>query len=373
LEERAFQSQKMEIVGTLAGGIAHEFNNLLMGIQGNASLMLLDMETSHPHYRKLHNIERHVARGGELTQQLLGFAGEGKYEITRTDLNDVVSKTSDIFGRARKGIRIQRQVEKELWPLEADQRQMEQMLLNLFINAWEAMRGGGDLSIETRNVMVGEEQAMTHGVSAGKYVLLTVSDSGPGIDEKIKGKIFEPFFTTKEIGKGVGLGLAAVYGIVKNHGGFINVISGNGHGATFQIYLPSLEAAQVESPVQKGKGTVLLVDDEEMIIDLGKAMLEAMGYTVLWAMNSKDALETYRRSTAEIDMVILDAGMGDRDSGQTYDELKKLNPQVKVLLSSGYEIDGRATQILTKGCKGFIQKPFQMKELSRKIRFVLGG
>ncbi|MEW6669645.1 MAG: ATP-binding protein [Thermodesulfobacteriota bacterium] len=246
LEERAFQSQKMEMVGTLAGGIAHEFNNLLMGIQGNASLMLLDMETSHPHYRKLRNIERHVTRGGELTQQLLGFAGEGKYEISRTDLNDVVSKTSDVFGRARKGIRIQRTMEKDLWPLAVDQRQMGQMLLNLFINAWEAMPGGGDLSIETRNVVLGEEQAAAHGVRPGRYVMLRVSDTGPGIDEKIRAKIFEPFFTTKEIGKGVGLGLAAVYGIVKNHGGFINVISENGHGATFQIYLPSSETSQGE-------------------------------------------------------------------------------------------------------------------------------
>lgn len=263
LEEQAFQSQKMETVSTLAGGIAHEFNNLLMGVQGNASLMLLDTETSHPHYRKLHNIERHVEKGGELTQQLLGFAGQGKYEITRTDLNEVISRTSNVFGRARKEIRIQRTEEKRLWTVEVDPRQMEQMLLNIFINAWEAMPGGGEISIETRNVMVGQEQAMTHGVSPGKYVMLIVSDNGPGMDEEIRGKIFEPFFTTKEIGKGVGLGLAAVYGIVKNHGGFINVISEKGHGAAFQIFLPSSKDAQVESPVLKGKETVLFEGDEE--------------------------------------------------------------------------------------------------------------
>jgi signal transduction histidine kinase len=267
LEEQAFQSQKMETVSTLAGGIAHEFNNLLMGVQGNASLMLLDMENSHPHYRKLQNIERHVSRGGELTQQLLGFAGEGKYELTDTDLNDVVRRTSQVFARARRDIRIRRTEERNLWPVEVDRRQMEQMLLNLFINAWEAMPGGGEITVETRNAVVGQERAVTHAVSPGNYAVLIVSDMGPGIDEAIREKIFEPFFTTKEIGRGVGLGLAAVYGIVRNHGGFIEVVSQKGHGASFQIHLPCGESSRVALPPRETKETVLLVDDEETIIE----------------------------------------------------------------------------------------------------------
>ena len=376
LETQFQQAQKMEATGTLAGGIAHDFNNLLMAIQGNASLMLLKKDPGHRDYPRLKNIEQYVQSGAELTKQLLGFARGGKYEVKPTDLNELIKKNSEMFGRTKKEIQIHLKYQEGLWTVEVDRGQIEQTLMNLYINAWQAMPGGGNLFIETENVELDRKSVMAYGVDPGKYVKISITDTGVGMDKKTLERIFDPFFTTKEMGKRSGLGLASAYGIIKNHGGIIDVRSKKGEETTFMIYLPASEKEvpreeELPEEVLEGEETILLVDDEEMIIDAGKEMLEEMGYTVLAAENGMEAIDTYREKDDEIDMVILDMIMPEMGGGETYDRLREADAEIKVLLSSGYSIDGEATEILERGCNGFIQKPFDMKEISRKIREVL--
>jgi PAS domain S-box-containing protein len=376
LEARLRQAHKIEAIGTLAGGIAHDFNNLLMGIQGYASLILFDMNTNHPHYEKLKRIEDHVRSGAELTKQLLGFARGGRYEVAVADLNEIVEKTATMFGRTKKEITIQRKFEENLWTVEVDRGQIEQVFLNLYVNAWQAMPGGGDIYLETANVTINKGYMKPFYVKPGRYVKVSMTDTGIGMDEKTKERIFEPFFTTKEMGRGTGLGLASVYGIIKGHNGIINVYSEKGHGATFTVYLPASEKefvkeAQVSADVVKGDGTILLVDDEEMIVEVSRELLEVLGYRVHVAKNGKDAVEIYKEKQREIDVIILDMIMPGMGGGETFETLKSINPDVRVILSSGYSINGKAKEIMKRGCKSFIQKPFQMGDLSEKIRKVL--
>ncbi len=376
LEQQLQQARKMEAIGSLAGGIAHDFNNLLMGIQGNASLMLLHVNTSHPHYEKLKNIEKYVENGADLTKQLLGFARGGKYEVQPTDPNDLVKKSSDMFGRTKKEISIHPKYQEGIWTVEVDRGQIEQVLLNLYVNAWQAMPGGGELYLQTENVMLDEDDVKLYDVALGKYVKISLADTGVGMDETTQRRIFDPFFTTKEMGRGTGLGLASAYGIIQNHGGFINVYSEKGVGTTFNIYLPASEKEVMEDKivseeVLKGTETVLLVDDEEMITEAGGELLAEMGYRVLIARSGKEAIELYKKNREEIDLVILDMIMPVTGGGETYDRLKEANPDTKVLLSSGYSINGEASEILDRGCNGFIQKPFNVKKLSQKIREIL--
>jgi CheY-like chemotaxis protein len=248
--------------------------------------------------------------------------------------------------------------------------------MNLYINAWQAMPGGGNLFIETENVELDRKSVMAYGVDPGKYVKISITDTGVGMDKKTLERIFDPFFTTKEIGKGSGLGLASTYGIIKNHGGIIDVRSKKGEETTIMIYLPASEKEvpreeELPEEVLEGEETILLVDDEDMIMEAGKEMLEEMGYTVLAAESGMEAIDTYREKDDEIDMVILDMIMPEMSGGETYDRLREGDPDIKVLLSSGYSIDGEATEILERGCNGFIQKPFDMKEIFHKIREVL--
>ncbi len=375
MEKQIQQAQRLEAIGTLTGRIAHDFNNLLMGIQGNASLMLLDCDSTHPHYERLKNIERCVQSGAELTKQLLGFARGGKYEVRPTDINDLIKRSSDMFARTKKEIKVLSKYQKGIWIVNADQSQIEQVLLNLYVNAWQAMPGGGELYLETENVTL-ENYVKTYNMAPGRYVKVSVTDTGVGMDEATGQRIFEPFFTTKEMGRGTGLGLASAYGIIKNHGGIINVYSEEGEGTTFNIYLPASDKKVIEEKVQveealRGKETVLLVDDEDMIVDIGKEMLKGLGYEVLTAKGGKEALETYRENQNKIDVIILDMIMPKMGGGDVYDRLREINPEIKVLLSSGYSMNSEAKNILERGCNSFIQKPFNMKELSQKIREVL--
>jgi len=378
LEARLQQAQKMEAIGTLAGGIAHDFNNLLMAIQGNTSLMLMNTAHSDPRYEKLKAIEDQVIAGSGLTKQLLGFARVGKYELKPINLNEIVDRSSIMFGRTRKEILIHKKYEKALWAVEADTPQMEQILMNLYVNAWQAMPGGGHIYLETTNQAIGETDRRAFYMKAGRYVKISVADTGVGMDEKTKERIFEPFFTTKEMGRGTGLGLAMVYGIVKGHNGYINVYSEEGKGTVFNVYLPASgkEIMKEERPkevILKGRETILLVDDERAIVEVTKEILEELGYQVLFAVNGREALKIYQENKDIIDLVILDMIMPDMGGGETFDRLKEINPIVKVILSSGYSINGEASGIMARGCRGFIQKPASVAVLSQKVREVLGG
>lgn len=379
MEFQFHEAQKMEALGTLAGGIAHDFNNLLMTIQGNASLMLFDLDSSHPHYHRLRAIEEQVESGAQLSSQLLGYARRGGREVSVIDLNELLEETAGTFGRTKKQITIQKAFAPDLLPLALDRSQMEQVLLNLYINAADAMPNGGQLSITTRNSTSGElkdklfDSILTH---PDNYVVLTIADTGCGMDEATQQRIFEPFFTTKGKGKGTGLGLASAYGIIKSHNGFIEVLSSPGKGSTFTIYLPASSSDELKKPTKKETGeilkgdeTILLVDDEQMILDVGAQLLMAMGYSVFKADNGDDALDIYQRE--RIDLVVLDIVMPGMNGSEVFDRLRQISPEAKVLLSSGYSINDQASDILKRGCNGFIQKPFDLIALSRRIREIL--
>jgi len=376
LEAQLQHAQRMEAIGTLAGGIAHDFNNLLMAIQGNASLILSDIDESHPHFERIRNIENLIQSGARLTSQLLGYARKGRYEVRPIDLNRVVAETADTFGSARKDVTIHKKLATDLLAIEADRGQIVQVLLNLFINAADAMPYGGQLHIGTQNISHTRMRNKPYHAKKGNYVFLKIADTGTGMDKATLDRVFEPFFTTKAMGRGTGLGLASVYGTVKAHGGYIDVESTKNEGTTFSIYLPATEKRHEPdmTRIQQHTGgteTILLIDDEDMVLESGAMMLKRMGYKVLSAACGKASLDIYEARKGGIDMIILDMIMPDLGGGQTYDRLKKINPDVKVLLSSGYSIDGQAEEILKRGCNGFIQKPFTMEELSRKIREIL--
>jgi two-component system cell cycle sensor histidine kinase/response regulator CckA len=378
LEKQLQQAQKMEAVGTLAGGIAHDFNNLLMGIQGCISLISFEIDSKHSYFEYFNKIEDYIKNAASLTKQLLGFARSGKYEVKPTDVNEIVSKSSDMFGRTKKEITIHKKYQPDIWTVEVDQSQIEQVLLNLYVNAWQAMAGTGELYLQTENVILNDNDVKPYGVKPGRYVKISVKDTGAGIDETIQHRIFDPFFTTKEVSRGTGLGLASAYGIIKSHGGIINAYSRKGEGATFNIFLSASEKKIVKEKmiykeILKGTETVLLVDDEDMILDIGRDLLEKLGYEVLTVKSGIEAIEIYRTNQKKIDIVILDMVMPKMGGGDTYEKLKDINPDIKVLLSSGYSIDGQANGILSRGCDGFIQKPFDIKTLSFEIRKILNN
>jgi signal transduction histidine kinase/ActR/RegA family two-component response regulator/ligand-binding sensor protein len=376
LEAKLQRAQKLEAIGTLAGGIAHDFNNLLTGIQGNVSLMLMDIDFAHPYFERLKNIEKQVQGGARLTSRILGYARKGKYEVKPIDLNQLVKEVSDTLGSTRKEVKIHQELAEGLFAIEADQGQIEQVLLNLFINAADAMPYGGNLFLKTVNVTSEDMRGKLYEPKRGGYILLTVTDTGTGMDRNTIERIFDPFFTTKEMGRGTGLGLASAYGIIKAHSGYIDVESKKGHGTTFRIYLPASgkEVQKVVKTAEEyigGTETVLLVDDEAFILEVGRDLLEAMGYRVLIARDGKEGVAVYQKNRDEIDIVILDMVMPYMSGSEIYERLKEINPDIKVLLASGFSIDGEATEILDRGCNGFIQKPFRINELMEKIGEIL--
>ena len=380
LQAQLLQARKMEAIGTLAGGIAHNFNNILMGVQGRTSLMMMDKDSSDRDYEHLMAIEAGVKNAKELTRDLLGFARGGKYKVELANLNAIIEQENRMFGRTRKEIRIYGKLAKDLWGVEVDKGQIRQMLLNVYVNAWQAMPYGGDLYIRTENLMLDEKSNKPSTLKPGRYVKISVMDTGPGIDATILKRIFDPFFTTKDEVKGSGLGLASVYGIIQNHNGFIDVHSEMGKGTTFDIFLPASnkkipqkgpELKQYET--QNGEGTVLLVDDEAMVLTVAQKMLEKLGYQVFTAHKGEAAIALYEKKREEIDLVVLDMIMPGMGGGKVFDHLKEIDPDVRVLLSSGYSINGQAKEILDRGCRGFIQKPFSIEAFSLKVRKVLSG
>ena len=370
------QVQRMEALGTLAGGIAHDFNNLLMGIQGRISLIATDLENNRSHAEHIRAIEDHIHSATSLTKQLLGLARGGKYEVKPIDLNELLTGSADMFGRTRKELRIRIRTWKAPLVTDADKRQLEQVLLNLYVNAWQSMPEGGVLSLATSITHLDETVCEPHGIQSGDYAEVAITDTGAGMDEATLKRIFDPFFSTKDKSRGTGLGLASAYGIIKNHGGMIRVASQSGKGSTFTLYLPITDKqAYRENPrnegVVKGTETILLIDDEAMVLMVAHAMLEKLGYRVIDARNGHEAMDILAQQADDIDIVILDLILPGMDGGKIFDRIRELKPEIPVMLSSGYALDGQAAGIMAKGCNGFIQKPFNIAELSQQVRSVL--
>ena len=383
LEEQFYQSQKMESIGTLAGGIAHDFNNLLMGIQGNVSVMQLEVEAADPLQESIQSIARCVKSGSQLTNQLLAFARGGKYLVTPSNLNTIVNKTVEIFGRTKREVDLHPVFAKDIWPVEVDPSQIEQVLMNLYVNAWQAMPEGGHLHIELENVQLDEHYARVKpfNIRPGRFVKISVTDTGVGMSPETRKRIFEPFFSTKEKGMGTGLGLASAYGIIKNHNGFINCYSELGHGTTFNIYFPMCEETypaeegvkegDLVEGVPGGDETILFVDDDEEIINVGRKILSSLGYTVLVAAGGQAAVDLFVEKEGRIDLVILDYVMPGMGGREVFEALKAMQPDVNVLLSSGYSSTDQVAALIEKGCRGFIQKPYDTVKMSRTIRAIL--
>jgi signal transduction histidine kinase len=376
LEDQLRQSQKMEAIGTLAGGIAHNFNNLLMGIQGRSSLMLMDTTADHPFLEHLHGIEALVQEAAGLTKQLLGYARGGKYDPVPTDLNNLVAKNLRMFASTRKEIETTEDYADGLWRVEVDRSQLNQVLLNIFVNAWQAMPEGGQLSVTTANAELDARAAATCGVAPGRYAVVSVKDTGRGMSRTTLQRIFDPFFTTQHAGRGAGLGLASAYGIIRNHSGFIDVESDLGKGTRFSVFLPATDKAVISHNgirhrVIKGSETILLVDDEADILEIGRRLMVRLGYQVMTAGSGPEALAIYQAEHAAIDLVVLDMIMPQMGGGEVFDRMREMDPHANVLLASGYSLEGKADKIMARGCNGFIQKPFDISELSVKLRSLL--
>ncbi len=357
VEKQLIQAQKMESVGLLAGGVAHDFNNLLAGIMGYASLIVSQTNENSELRRYAETIEHSATRASELTQKLLAFARGGKYKIEVINLNEIVDEVAAFLSRTlEKNITLSKELAPDLFFVEADPSQMSQVLLNLCVNARDAMPSGGELLIKTFNTSLEEKiSSASDRNQPGRYVAITVADTGTGMDEDILPRIFDPFFSTKERGKGTGLGLSMVYGIVKNHGGYIDVESKPGVGTTFTVYLPATDIKtkivkeRKEVEVAGGSETILLIDDEQVVRDLGKAILEEKGYTVLLARDGEEGISAFQTHRDQIDLVLLDMIMPKKDGVEVYRALKRIDPDVKVVLVSGYSLNEKAQEILNDG------------------------
>lgn len=379
LESQLRHAQKMEAVGTLAGGIAHDFNNLLQAIQGYSELLIHRKKENDPDYKKLKEIIQTARRAGELTQQLLTFSRKVESKMRPVRLNRELEQVVKLLRRTiPKMISINLKVEKNLRVINADPMQIEQILINLAVNAKDAMQEGGRLDIQTKNIVLDGHFCESYPeLEPGEYVLLTVSDSGCGMEDKVRQRIFDPFFTTKITGEGTGLGLSMVYGIVKSHNGLIICDSQKDKGSTFSIYIPTVEhdnewdeSTNEEFPPRGGNETILLVDDEIVIRNLCELVLSKLGYTVLKASNGESAIKIFQ-DRKDIDLVILDIIMPGMGGEKCLRELLKIKYNLKVLIASGFSGKISAGSLLETGIKGFIHKPFEMNYLVSTVRDVL--
>jgi two-component system, cell cycle sensor histidine kinase and response regulator CckA len=376
LQEQLFQAQKMESIGALAGGVAHDFNNLLGAIQGCVDAMDLELGSDFECRGDLVEIRGLVKRGAELTKGLLGFARRGKYDARPIDLNELMTATAEIFGRTRKNISLEVSCATELPAVLADRTQIEQVLLNLFVNGAQAMPRGGRLRLATGVAELSRDEVQVHGKPPGRYVRLSVEDTGTGMPKEVQDRVFEPFFTTKERGQGTGLGLPSSYGIVQNHGGFFTVTSEIGVGSTFSFYLPATEATASARQVPvigllRGSGTILVVDDEPAMLAGCARLLQSLGYTAVTVSSGPAALDIVARDPAQISLVILDLIMPGMSGAETLEALRRLRPDLKVLVSTGWAMDDQVRDLLDKGCAGILTKPFDVATLAQKVREVL--
>jgi two-component system, cell cycle sensor histidine kinase and response regulator CckA len=377
IESELQQAQKMESIGTLAGGISHDFNNSLQAILGYTQMLLIETVGMASINSKLTQIEKAAKRAGELTQQLLAFSRKVESRLRPTDLNHEVNQVGKLLQRTiLKMINISLNLSEDLYIINADPAQIEQILMNLAINARDAMGEEGKLTITTENTFVDQEYCKSHfGLFPGGYVLLTFSDTGHGMDEELIKRIFEPFFTTKGPGKGTGLGLPMVYGLVKKHNGYIECSSRPGEGTDFKIFFPAITDTLEETPEKKesdsipgGTETILIIDDEILVRELAEHMLQKFGYKVLTAPGAETGIRIFRENKDDIALVILDMIMPGMGGVRCLEELLKIKPDIRVIIASGYTAEGARSSVMTSGARGFINKPFNVKEMLEKVR-----
>jgi len=381
IEQQLIHAQKMEALGNLAGGIAHNFNNILVGIMGYAEFLMHKKQEGDPDYKAVKTIFESTTRAADMTRQLLSVARAGEHVARRIQPESIVKNTLQLIKNLfDKNITINTHIQENIKPIIGDQGQLEQCLLNLCINARDAMTAGGELLIEVENRHIDEEDARSHlEAQTGDYVILSVSDTGIGMSPEVRKRIFEPFFTTKLDTGGTGMGLATLYGIIKNHNGFINVYSEENVGTTFKLYLP-VSMKKVEKPqpeeapeTTEGTETILLIDDEHHVLDMWGDLLGESGYTVMIADDGAQGVEMYREHQDEIDLVILDYIMPGMGGPDVIERLMEIDPDVKILIASGYSENGHVKGILNNDIVGFIQKPATMKEILSKVRTAIDG
>jgi signal transduction histidine kinase/CheY-like chemotaxis protein len=379
LEEQLRQSQKMEAIGTLAGGIAHDFNNILTAIVGYGNLLRMKRGSDALTDEYAGHILTLSDKAAGLTRGLLAFSRKQVLNAVNVDLNDIVSGVGKLLSRViGEDIELKASHEGARLTVAADPSQIELVILNLVTNARDAMPRGGILTIATRLIELDERFIRAHGYgAAGRYALLTVEDTGTGMDERTRERVFEPFFTTKAVGKGTGLGLSMAYGIVKQHNGFINVYSEPGRGTTFRIYLPISDAGlavagpREAAPVRGGSETILLAEDEEEVRVIARTFLEEFGYRVIAAVDGEDAVERFMEMKDEIRLVVLDLVMPKKGGREALAEMRKIRPDVKAVFVSGYASEISGARGKERQGAEFISKPVAPTDLLRKIREVL--
>lgn len=378
MEAHLQQAQKMEAIGSMAGGVAHDINNILMGIQGYVSLMLLETSPSDKNHDKLKAIEEQINSGSDLTEQLLESARGGRLETKTIELNVFVAGIASLFSRMRQEIHLNERYSTYVWAVEADITQLNRAFQNIFSDAAKLLTGRGSLLLKTDNIMLDEAHVITHGIKSGPYVRVSLTVPDARLEDSAKMQLFSPSSVLKDAGSKVGPGLASAYGIIKSHGGTIEVASNPAAGTTFHVYLP----ASSKTPHKKkpefsttractGNETILLVDDEKVITEVTGAMLMALGYDVIIASDGEEAVAVYQEKGQSIDLVIMDVVMPGIGGGEAIDLIREINPSVKVILCSGYSMSGAVKAIMDKGVRTFLKKPFKMKDFAQKIREVL--
>jgi len=389
LQQELFQTQKLDSIGMLAGGIAHDFNNLLQIILGYVQKMKVHMDNDDRYCEDLNLIEVAADKAAVLTNQLLSYARKGKYVVESLNLSQVVEEVVLLLERTvPENITINTDLSYSATRIKADKNQIYQMLLNLCVNAKDAMPNGGTITISSESRTVEEQYCTSSNPEAcpGKYIRLSIQDTGIGITDEVRAKMFEPFFTTKSMGRGTGLGLAMVYGIVKHHGGFIEVDTVVGRGAKFKIYLPAIvlhenapsdqetaqpsTSQQLQAAPESREKRILVVDDEEVVRFLAIDLLENLGYEPIPAEDGEQAVEIYKKQKNDIDLVLLDMIMPKLGGVETFRELRKINPEVPIVLLSGYTKDVAAQELLNQGARGFLQKPYKIDELAQVVETI---